>query len=139
MNLIPKELDWVTERAKCSPESVLQLLEIQAKTDVETRIQLRNATELQYGVEFSFREGSGAFQIVVHRMGEIMGSAIFERFPDGIRVTYKDHSSFAGVLTLGNDGQCRLRVGDSEELEFWQFRKKALEPIFFDLLQGLRQ
>jgi hypothetical protein len=33
-------------------------------------------------------------------------------------------------VTLDNERQCKFVV-DSAELESWQFRKKALEPIFY--------
>lgn len=138
MNTIPQDLDWVSERAKCSPGTVFSALESQVKADVERRESLRNANEMQYGVGFSLRSGAYAFQVTVNRMSEVMGTAIFEKTAVGINVRYKNGSILAGVLTLGNDGRCRLRVADSEELEFWQFRKRSLEPLFFNILSELR-
>jgi len=35
-----------------------------------------------------------------------------------------------GVLVISNDGQCRLRVGETE-CDLWQFRKLALHDLFF--------
>jgi hypothetical protein len=37
---------------------------------------------------------------------------------------------FTAHLTLNNEGQCKLRVED-QELELWQFRRMALEKLFF--------
>jgi hypothetical protein len=37
---------------------------------------------------------------------------------------------FRASITLTNGGQCKLRVGE-EELEQWQFRRMALEKLFF--------
>lgn len=41
----------------------------------------------------------------------------------------KDVSIAAG-LTLNDSGECRLKVG-SDERESWQFRRAALEDLFF--------
>ena len=42
----------------------------------------------------------------------------------------KDAEMFAAILTLSNDGKCRLVV-DGKELTQWQFRRMALEKLFF--------
>jgi hypothetical protein len=34
------------------------------------------------------------------------------------------------VVTLNDEGECRLKVGD-DELEEWQVLKRALETLFF--------
>jgi hypothetical protein len=36
-----------------------------------------------------------------------------------------------GTLSLSDETECRLKVGD-KELTFWQFRKRALENLFFN-------
>jgi hypothetical protein len=134
---IPQELDWVSERAKCSPETVFTTLETQVRSDVDRRQALRSGPEMQYGVEYAFRSGKEAFQVTVIRANEILANTVFQKTQDGIVVQHKDGTSLIGVLTLGDDGRCRLRV-DEEQLEFWQFRKRALESLFFDLLSRLR-
>jgi hypothetical protein len=35
------------------------------------------------------------------------------------------------TVGLNNEGRCVLRLEDISELETWQFRKKALDALFF--------
>jgi hypothetical protein len=42
----------------------------------------------------------------------------------------KDQLLYSASLTLNDEGKCRLRVGD-KELTQWQFRRMALEKLFF--------
>jgi hypothetical protein len=37
---------------------------------------------------------------------------------------------YEGKLTLSNDGDCKLKVGDTE-YSLWQFRKLTLEDVLF--------
>jgi len=37
---------------------------------------------------------------------------------------------FEAGITLNDAGECKLRV-DTEEVESWQFRRRALEELFF--------
>jgi hypothetical protein len=37
-----------------------------------------------------------------------------------------------GRVTVSEDGVCRIKVGDME-LDSWQFRRRALEALFFEL------
>ena len=139
MREVPEELDWVVERARCSSDVVLQLLADQTTADIERRNSLRKPAEIQYAVKFSITVTSGGFQVAAHRMGELMDFALFEKTPDAIHVRYKDGRTVTGVLTLGNDGRCRLMVSGQFEWEFWQFRKMILQYMFFNLFSELRQ
>ena len=38
------------------------------------------------------------------------------------------------TLTLSNDGECRVMIG-SREYDLWQFRKMALEHLFFEFYE----
>lgn len=37
---------------------------------------------------------------------------------------------FTASVRMGDDGKCRLVIGD-EEVKLWQVSKRALEPLFF--------
>ena len=39
-----------------------------------------------------------------------------------------DKLMFDATLTLNDKGECRLKIGE-KELDFWQFRKLALEDL----------
>ena len=124
--------DWVSARSECSPDKVLLILQSQSVSDVEKRNAILSAAELQYGISYTMSHGKGAFKVA--RTGLVdqqIDSALFTQTADGISVSYKDNRlTFAGTLTLSNEGECKLRVGDTE-YSFWQFRKLALEPLFF--------
>lgn len=125
--------DWVTARSKCTPAGVLSILQLQSKSDVEKRNSILTAQELQYGINFQITTGREVFRVA--RTGIVdnqIDFAMFAQTADGISVSYKDDRlTFAGTLTLSNEGECKLRVASGEEYSFWQFRKLALEPLFF--------
>jgi hypothetical protein len=140
--LIPDEFDWVTERAKCSAGMVLKQLESQIKVDVEQRNSLRTHSEVRQMISFEFGSGGqSSFYVRALRHGERdptpeqLGFVTFEKLPGGIKVVHwigkEEKDPIVGMLTLGNDGKCRLRVKDLDEYKLWQFRKLALEPILF--------
>lgn len=133
MNQIDPNFDWVSARAKYSPENVLVSLKEQIESDVERRNGLRGAIELQYDVKFVFVAGSGAFRVSRTRMGEMLESATISCTREGIKVSYGKEMNRAPIessLTLSNDQECKLKIVD-DEYSFWQFRKLALEPILF--------
>lgn len=50
-----------------------------------------------------------------------------------IRVSIEGGKQWGLVPSFGPDGVCRFRISDTEEeLESWQFRRRALEALFFD-------
>jgi hypothetical protein len=140
--LIPDELDWVTERAKCSAGTVLKQLESQVKADVERRNSLLTPSEVGQRISFEFGSGSqSSFYVCAWRhferdpSPERLGLVTFEKLPGGIKIIpwigKEETEPIVGMLTLGNDGKCRLRVKDLDEYKLWQFRKLALEPVLF--------
>ena len=42
-----------------------------------------------------------------------------------------DKKSWSASVGLNREGRCILKLEDGTELEQWQFRKKALEGLFF--------
>jgi hypothetical protein len=58
-------------------------------------------------------------------------SMIFRLTNYTIDVLEKDYKPLLTALAMLNDeGECKLKVGD-QKLELWQFRKRALENLFF--------
>ena len=145
MNQNDPSFDWVTERSKCSASEVYRCLALQIERDVKTRNGLLSGKEQQHEVNFTF---SGSFDspsltVAAGTGGRHLGQrhldhAIFTKIPGGIAVEYADSKKLSGLLTLSQDGECRLKVNDVE-YSFWQFRKLALEPIFFDAVREYRE
>lgn len=137
--------EWVVARAKCSASAVYSDFAQQIKHDVELRNNLLSGKERKHEINFSFEGGyeQTSLIVAVQKGGQLLeekrlAHAIFTKIPEGIAVEYSDEKKLAGVLTLSQDGECRLRV-DAIEYKFWQFRKLALEPIFFDAVREYRE
>lgn len=145
MNQNDPKFDWVTERAKCSASEVYRCLALQIECDVKARSGILSGKEREHEVTFVFDGGSRSTSLFVaaqtggHILGEKrLAHVIFTKIPEGIGVEYSDGKKLAGLLTPSQDGECRLKV-DGVEYNFWQFRKLALEPIFFDAVKEYRE
>ena len=128
---LPENFNWVSVRAECSPTAAFLKLRSQVEEDVNDRIKLMPEAELPR-YSFTFRsEEAWKFWVLVRVPGLDKG-VLFIRSPHGIEVrdVSTDRLMYDGHLTLANDGECKLKVGESE-YSFWQFRKLALEDILF--------
>jgi hypothetical protein len=133
--------EWVVARAKCSASEVYSDFALQIKHDNNVLA----GKERKHEISFSFGGGyeQTSLIVAVQRGGQLLeekrlAHAIFTKIPEDIAVEYSDEKKLAGVLTLSLDGECRLRV-DGMEYNFWQFRKLALESIFFDAVKEYRE
>ncbi len=137
--------DWVTARANCSASEVYRDFVLQIKRDVGIRNGALSGKERRHEVNFNFNGGYKPTSIIVvaqagsQYLAETrLAHAIFTKIAEGISVEYADGKTLVGLLTLSQDGECRLKV-DGVEYSFWQFRKLALEPIFFDAIKEYRE
>ena len=133
MNQLDPNFDWVTARANCNPSAVFEELRAQAKADVARRNGLRDGKELNFNIEFNFESSASAFKISRIGMQEMREYVVFSKTGDGITASYKTEMArppLPATLTLSNRGECKLYL-DGEEYYFWQFRKRALEPVLF--------
>lgn len=118
------DFDWVGARLQCSVAIVFARLRQTLKRDVEQRDRA--------GGNYAFLFHSEAHSIFVSRRDARGNSQTisFVETPDAIGVTDDEKEMFVATLTLNNDGECRLLV-NGQELTEWQFRKMALEKLFF--------
>ncbi len=125
------DFDWVTARAGCSLKQVFDNLRLGVQADVETRQKLREHHEgFGYLQSFSFASKASRFSASVDYQAS-RGSVIFVLLADRIAVLDENNEElFNATVTLNNEKQCMLVV-EKEEMEEWQFRKKALEVLFF--------
>ena len=122
--------DWVKARHKCSLTGIFDSLKADVEQDVAIRRELSSAAERDLG-NFRF-EDKGHF-FVVFCEGDAVTNRRFVKFSltsESIEVSLDDQPILDGVPALGDDERCRLKVGDFE-VELWQFRKRALEQLFF--------
>jgi hypothetical protein len=128
VSTVPQELNWVEKRAACTSDAIFLQLVAGLKEDVKTR----NAT----GTSGSFAaELTGDQRALV--IGETGTWARKERvriFPLSGVIEVRDevnNTKFSVEVFLNDEGRCKLRLEDGRELEQWQFRRMALEGLFF--------
>jgi hypothetical protein len=134
MTNVPDSLanfDWVSERAKCTPFTMFEVLRSQVEQDTNRRNALN--AKLPAGKTFLFQSNGEWFAAVYQVYGMSKG-VIFKISQNGVTVRdVESHATlFEGILTISNDGQCRLKV-DQTEYDLWQFRKMASTIYFLSI------
>jgi hypothetical protein len=131
---LPPDFHWVLARFKCSVSEIFQQLDVGIRDDVEKRQTLADTNKED--VRFSVSANISGSRFSVSRLDNVlyqlhMQYVYFERHRNEIQVLDNKHEIvLRATLTLNNEGECKLKVGD-EELDQWQFRRKALEELFF--------
>lgn len=124
------DFDWVTARRQCVPAIFFEGLAQQARRNVDamrdTRAgRIRPRFEFtHYGDEFAVFDLDQAHRKVTVRL---VGAVIETR-----HFGLADGSDRSATLTLDDNGECRVRL-DSDVLQPWQFLRRVLEPLFFEL------
>jgi hypothetical protein len=126
--------EWVKERSECSAAKVFEQLRLEVEHDVE----IRNAQIAPgAGYRFDVVPKGKKFAVVVAGIKSVgknvpFYSVTFTLEDGGVSVHDNDNKlALNGTLTLNDDGECRLKV-KGKEREFWQFRRMALERLFFE-------
>jgi hypothetical protein len=126
---LPADFRWVEARSKCSIAVVFAEIRLGAIGDCEqAQAELSKngwpgfeTTEMRSNRFAVIRSHNPAFNRSVEFVCN--GSAIEVNDGNGkILMT--------ATLTLTDEGECKLKVGD-RELDQWQFRRAALEELFF--------
>jgi hypothetical protein len=121
------EIDWVTARHQCSTKGVFEKL----KSEVARDVQIRMALNVGQPHGFEFQASGDEFRVMT--AGILQNRVVaFKLSGKSIVVDLDDQRILEGTVTLSDEGQCRLKVGEGE-YEHWQFRKRALEQLFFGL------
>lgn len=128
---LPEDFDWVAARAAHSTALVFQKLRLQVEADVNKRNEIRTTNEREK-YQFRFVSENGTFSVFAE--GQLEDHEIgvsFRRTQTGIDVcALSGKVLLSGAVTLSNEGECRIKV-EQTEYAFWQFRKLALEDVFF--------
>jgi hypothetical protein len=129
MNAIPQELDWVGKRAACTIAKVFNELCDGIMSDVAAINTARAGESL-----FSADMHSDGSTIFVGQPGRIPRRRVtIGTGHDQLVVVQEwNKEQWSASIGLNDEGRCILRLDDGTELEQWQFRKKALEGLFFD-------
>ena len=127
MNGIPQELAWVERRAACNLAEVFHQLCMEIADDIIAINGLR-PKELCFKQE-SLSDGS----IVIGQPMRTPRVTVMIGIVDReimVRNQLK-REEWSATVGLNDAGRCVLRLRNGSELETWQFRKKALEELFF--------
>jgi hypothetical protein len=126
MNGIPRELDWVKERAACSLAKVFSDIHRGVEEDVKSANSIfphGNPLEVIVADKnaFTVKRGASITPVVMFILesGCIVVSATLS------------NEEWRFTVGLNNEGRCQLRW-ESQEFEQWQVRKMALEGLFFN-------
>ncbi len=130
---IPRELNWVEARATCTIAKVFDQLCIGVANDI-IAVNAIKYKELYFKQE-SLRDGT----IVIGQPNGTPRVTVAIGIADQ-KIMVRDQATpieWSVVVGLNDEGRCTLRLcnekGESTacEMEQWQFRKKALESLFF--------
>lgn len=128
MNIIPQELNWVERRVACTVATVFNEL----RTGIESDIAAINATK-PLSEQFSANPLQSGMGIVIGQPRRVPNRRVLVALSDhNIEVRHEAKgTNWSAIVGLNNEGRCILRLEDGAELEQWQFRKRALEGLFF--------
>lgn len=125
------EFDWVTARSNCSVVMIFERLKSAVQDDVNKRQQLRRKSEFGYQYGFSVDIDQTRISVILKEPTAPAEAVVFYLKEDSIDVVNgSGKHKFKATPTINDEGECRLKVS-GQERELWQFRKMALEELFF--------
>lgn len=125
----PQEFNWVQARADCSVLRVFNELRLGAEEDVK-RMNFMPPLAEYPPPQFSLRANAMGDYFVIFRSDNANLRVEFNCETKQFNIT-KNGRQFAVTLALSDEGKCKLRVDDGEQLESWQVRRIMLEELFF--------
>jgi hypothetical protein len=135
MNTVPQELNWVEKRAACTIAQVFNQLCDGITNDVAAYNSIRQLSE---GSKFRADMHSSGRTIFVAQPNQIPRARVAIGIVEDRIAVHEEWNGKKWSVTIGlnDEGRCTLRIKFDDEkeagLEQWQFRKKALESLFFD-------
>ena len=133
----PADFNWVEARSKCRTKDAFETLYEDVKRDVAAA-ELIAARSIKYEIGRSSERSFFVKQIENIGGFQAQRSVRFDRKSDSIEVSSHFVSGtvpppdLSASPELSEDGDPCYRV-DGEQKEPWQFRRKALDPVFFAL------
>jgi hypothetical protein len=128
---LPEDFHWVIARSKCSIATMFMELELGVIDDTE---KAQSLVPPQEWTKFSVTKTIGTRFAAARVDDPVTCRATRVHFSyanNEIQVHDNDGKLLLkATLTLTNDGECKLKVGE-QELDQWQFRRMALESLFF--------
>jgi hypothetical protein len=127
---LPHQCDWVKVRAECTLSRMLKTLRDEILIDIATRNNYLTQPEKTAQISFEIKDKDADFYVNRRGIGlessvsfGIVGPAIAAIGPHGDTI-------LEATICVSDEGRCLLRA-NNVAMETWQFRKKALENLFF--------
>ncbi len=132
MSTTPNEIDWVTKRAACSAARVFRELCQGIEGDVQ---RINSVAQLREREHFTVELNPEGTTIGIgkphlsprRRVLVTLDGNVIKVHLDGVE------NDWQACVGLNDQWRCIFKLQDGTELEQWQFRKKALEALFFDV------
>jgi hypothetical protein len=133
MSTIPQDLNWVEKRAACSADQVFRELQTGIENDIAYRNAIRGTGPLVTGNFIAQLTSDGKVLIVAEEGPWSKGRLKIFAMDGRIEVRNEiANTNWAAKVIFSDEGRCKLKLeDDGRELEQWQFRKLALESLFF--------
>ncbi|MFZ0480345.1 MAG: hypothetical protein WAL71_14470 [Terriglobales bacterium] len=127
-----EQFDWVHARSECSVPHIFKELEQGAREDVEAAQSLIPPhSERKFSLAMTTTRRFSVIRVDDPMRG-ISRAVDFVCAKDKIELyDGSNQLLYSTSLTLNNEGKCQLLVKD-KELTQWQFRRTALEKLFFE-------
>lgn len=128
MSTIPQDLNWVEKRAACTVATVFNQLCDGIRDDVQAFNSISALAD-----QFQADMHSTGTTILVGQPNEVPRKRVYIGIVGKKVQVFRewDNGKWSVSLGLNNEGRCILRLDNGSELEQWQFRKMALESLFF--------
>jgi hypothetical protein len=120
---VPDELDWVIVRKDCTLASVFEKVVGGIKKDLE---QINSSTQSN---KFQISRNGAYVSVYEERDGRAGRNVAITCTENCIRAECGE-TKLEATLMVNDEGKCCLKV-DGKERKVWQFRKDALESLFF--------
>jgi hypothetical protein len=137
---VPKNVEWVKERAACTLAQMFERL----RGEIENDIATRNATLVKepYSFKFISTASINRFSVLMDHPNDPYVNQAVIFVCDGKEITISHNPdveirtqigrSFKATVTFDDCGECKFKVNGAVK-ESWQLRKMALEDLFFGL------
>lgn len=131
MSTIPQKLDWVNVRANCTVAKVFNELCDAIRDDVAA---INSSNRMLSENPFRADLHSSGTTLYIGQVNNVPRKIVAIGLVQDQIVAQQEWSGGETVkvtVGLNDEGRCILRLEDMTELEQWQFRKRALESLFF--------
>lgn len=126
MSTVPQTLNWVERRAACNVAEVFNQICLEIQDDIIA------VNALKYKDLYFKHDTLSDGTFVIGQPSRVPRLIVSIGMLDQqiIVVDQATSGEWSARVGLNDEGRCVLKV-DGSELETWQFRKKALDALFF--------